>query len=271
MRFKSVIVTCLLLTFTFLTPTAVTGSQGTINKKEQAFVSEMRVIVPKLKKQTSGKILTIGKLICTQYEKNGRETWVTKTITKGLRSSLTATQAKLVIASATGNLCPISTPANPESATPSPTSPAPTVPTPVPTSQPLQLVLPENSGWQIVTSAYSNSKYLNSPVVEGTVLQLGNARVLGLRVHGFTCSGEWYDSAFIGIEFLDQNGNVIPGRFGLNKELLGYSAGRSDFSTAGCGSDDANLSDWPGAVALRVVSISGRTNSLTMFPGKYLT
>jgi len=270
MRFKSVIVAGLLFTLTFFSPTAATGSQGMISKKEQAFVSEIRVIVPKLKKQTSSKILPTGKLICAQYKKNGREPWVTKAITKGLQSMITATQAKLVITSATRNLCPIRAQANPETNTPASTVPTP-IPTPIPTSQPLQLVLPENSGWQIVSSTYSNSKYLESPVVEGTVLQLGNARTLGLDLHGFTCSGEWYESAFIGVEFLDENGNVIPGRFGLNKELLGYFAGRSDFSTVGCGSDEAKLSDWPGAVALRVVSVSGSTSSLRIFPGKYLS
>jgi hypothetical protein len=136
-------------------------------------------------------------------------------------------------------------------------------------TQRAKLVLPENSGWQLTGTA--TSSYLRADATVGRVLPLGNAAELGVSFYGSTCSGEWYESAFIGVEFLNAGGNVLPGPFGFGKELLGYSAGRSDFSSAGCGGETVDLKDFPGAVSIRVVDSSGSiAGTVALFAGRYL-
>lgn len=102
------------------------------------------------------------------------------------------------------------------------------------------------------------------------MLPLGNAAGLGIDLYGSTCSGEWYDSAFVGIELLDGNGTPIPGDLGLGIECLGYSAGRSDFSSAGCDGRTISLDWWPNATAIRVASNGGGSGSVSLWAWNYL-
>lgn len=228
---------------------------------------------PKMAKLSKTRILTVGNAICKQYKREGYAAWVTNAINRGLvQGGLTKTQARGVSLAARTYLCPKKASA-PESGTesaPSPTqTPAPS-PTPTPTPTPTKLVLPDNSGWNITTSQFSGSQYLTSPAGVGKVLPLGNAAELGLSLYGSTCSGEWYDSAFVGVEFLDASGNALPGPYGLGKELLGYFAGKSDINSSGCGGETVAIKDWEGATAIRIVSDGGRNGSVSLFGRDYL-
>lgn len=223
----------------------------------------------KIRKTSRAGILRIGRAICREYKQEGYAGWVTAEINTGLRQGgLSKAQARGVSLAARTYLCPRAATANSEDASTSP-APAPE-PTPQPTPEPTKLELPPNSGWEITTNQFSGSQFLRSNAEVGKVLPLGNAAQLGLSLYGSTCSGEWYESAFVGVELLDAAGNVIPNRFGRGTELLGYLAGTSDFSSAGCGGETVKLSDWPGVTAVRVVSNSGSTGTLALFGSNYL-
>lgn len=130
-----------------------------------------------------------------------------------------------------------------------------------------KLLLPANSGWQLSNTG----TYLRADATPGLVLPLGNAPALGIAFYGSTCSGEWYESAFVGVEFLDGGGNVLPGPYGFGKELLGYLAGTSDFNSSGCGGETVDLDRYPGAVSVRVVSSGGSIRgSVALFAGRHL-
>jgi hypothetical protein len=234
---------------------------------ERAFVSEMRVIVPKLKRQKPERILPVGRAVCKAYSDNGVKPWVTSAIKSGFKGVVSPAAANLVISSATRNLCPRFS--SPESANDVATAPTPTpTPTPTRTPTPTKLVLPDNSGWGLEGTSLSG--YLTASATIGTVLPLGNAASLGISFYGITCSGEWYESGFVGVEFLDQNGAVIPTIIGTPTHLFGYSAGRSDFNSSGCGGETLNLKDLPTATSVRIVSDSGRNGSVSLFAGRFL-
>lgn len=219
----------------------------------------------KIRKASRAGVLRIGRAICREYRQEGYAGWVTAAINTGLRQGgLSKAQARGVSLAARTYLCPQATTGNGEDAS---TSPAPA---PEPTPEPTKLELPPNSGWEISTNQFSGSQFLRSNAEIGKVLPLGNAAQLGLSLYGSTCSGEWYESAFVGVELLDADGNVIPNRFGRGTELLGYLAGTSDFSSAGCGGETVKLSDSPGVTAVRVVSNSGSTGTLALFGSNYL-
>lgn len=244
---------------------------------ERAFVNEMRVIVPKLKRQKPGPILSIGRKVCELYADNGRKPWVTSAIKAGMKGLISPAAANLVISSATRNLCPrfaFPSPAGespslsaPEPGTPKP-SPTP-APTPTPTPTPTKLVLPENSGWA-VDEGITGIRSLKAPATIGAILPLGNAASLGISFYGITCSGEWFESGFVGVEFLDQNGAVIPTIIGTPTHLFGYSAGRSRINSSGCGGETLNLKEVPTATSVRIVSDSGRNGSISLFANQFL-
>lgn len=215
----------------------------------------------KIRKTSRTGILRIGRAICREYKQEGYAGWVTAAINTGLRQGgLSKTQARGVSLAARTYLCPQASTGTGEDAITSPAL----------TPQPTKLELPPNSGWEITTNQFSGSQYLKSNAEVGRVLPLGNAAQLGLSLYGSTCSGEWYESAFVGVELLDAAGNVIPNKFGRGTELLGYLAGTSDISSAGCGGETIKLSDWPGVTAVRVVSNSGSTGTLALFGSNYL-
>ncbi len=128
-----------------------------------------------------------------------------------------------------------------------------------------RLQLPPNSGWVLkggdVRGVYT------SPATPGKLLHLGNAPALAIDLAGFTCSGEWYDSALITVEFVDANGAIVPhARYGWTSELLGYSVSTTDrISTGGCGSDTVDLSNYQSASHVRIVSNSGRSGSVSLY------
>jgi hypothetical protein len=224
---------------------------------------------PQLRRTARAGLLRIGRAICREYKNEGYAGWVTAAINKGLRDGgLSKSQARGVSLAARTYLCPATGQADTPQGSPS-TTPAPQ-PLPSPTPTPTKLQLPDNSGWEITTNQFSGSQYLRANADAGKVLPLGNAAALGLSFYGSTCSGEWYESAFVGIEFLDSSGNVIANKFGRSPELLGYLAGNSDFSSAGCGGESVKLSEWPGVAAARIVSNSGSSGTVALFGSNYL-
>jgi len=232
----------------------------------------------KLSNTKRAALLRIGRSICREYQERGYVARTTRAINRDLRREydLTKRQARSVSLSARTYLCPpVSQDDEPEvetNPTPAPQpTPAPTPqPTPAPTPTPQKIQLPDSSGWEVATNQFSGSRYLRANADSGKTLPLGNAAQLGLSLYGSTCSGEWYESAFVGIEFLDANGSPIPNRFGRTTELLGYLAGTSDFSSAGCGGETVTLSDWTGVTAIRIVSNSGSTGTVALFGTDYL-
>jgi len=247
----------------------------TVQSDRTSFVTAVRGSTgKKLRKKKRSAVLRIGRGICRDYEERGYRARTTRSINRSLRKEydLNKRQARAVSLAARTYLCPKATPDTdaaplPESETDPTPEPTPE-PVPEPTPETRKLELPPNSGWEIKTSRYGGSSYLTTSAEVGKVLPLGNAAALGLDLYGSTCSGEWYESAFLGVEILDATGNAIPGLFGDTRELLGYLAGRSDFSSAGCGGETVELSKWEGASAIRIISNSGSTGTVALF-GRY--
>jgi len=254
-------------------------SPASFSGLEKKFVSGIRSSIKK-NWRSDKAILGIGKSVCQVYKTSGYTTINQRIVYISLRSLLTLKETKAFDTAAKKYLCPPKKSPNVNEPTPPPTTAPTTPPTPPPTPTPVE-TFSVPAGWQVVNYEWANPAdvYLQTRVSGGESLSLSNAPSMRGSLTGTICSGEFYESAFIEIEFLDANGNLVSrnavtngkpdlskpdptSAFGASRELFGYSASSSDYDANGCESDSVDLAGWARASQIRVNDVLGSGSGL---------